>query len=221
MKILSTKILTNSQKELLKGFEVEEVPMIDISFGENFVVDEKIENAIFTSANSVKSVFEIHKNKADLFGTVFCVGNKTQYLLEKQGLHVDVVANNASELAEVLVDKFAKNKHLLSEVNWFCGNIRNNDLPTMMAENGIMVTEYMVYQTELIPKKVEVADVILFFSPSGVKSYLKKNTVVNKPVICIGVTTATEALDHFDEVYISETQSVEGVIDKLKKTQIK
>lgn len=215
MKILSTKKLTESQQNLCRGFEVEEVPMIKISFGENFKVDTSVTHAIFTSANSVKSVFEIHQNKTDTFDTVYCVGNKTQYLLEKQGIKVDFVANNGVELAALLVDKFSKNTTDLKQVNWFCGNLRNNELPSILAENGVLVTEYLVYQTELIPQKLDKEyDAILFYSPSGIKSYRKQNSVTNVPVICIGVTTATEAIQHFENVYMADEISVESVIEK-------
>ena len=218
MKILSTKVLTESQRNILKDFEIKEVPMIDISFGEDFVIDEKIENAIFTSANSVKSVFKIHKNKTSLFEKVYCVGNKTQYLLEKQGLKVEVVASNGLELAETLVKLIADSKNNIQEVNWFCGNIRNNDLPTIMAENGILVTEYIVYKTVLIPQKIEEDfDVILFFSPSGIKSFLEKNSITQKPVVCIGSTSATEAVQYFENVYIADEQTVEAVLLKAKE----
>ncbi|MGY5353226.1 uroporphyrinogen-III synthase [Wenyingzhuangia sp. IMCC45533] len=215
MKILSTKKLTETQLNLLQGFEVDEVPMIKISYGSNFKVDEWVSNAIFTSANSVKSVFEIHQNNTDWFDRVYCVGNKTQYLLEKQGLKVDFVANNGVELAEFLAHHFSSKAEELKQVNWFCGNLRNEELPTILAENGIMVTKYLVYQTELISRKLEKKyDAILFYSPSGIKSYIKENKVTEVPVICIGVTTATEAINHFKNVFIAEDTSVESVIKK-------
>lgn len=218
MKILSTKVLTQNQKDLLKGFEVKEVPMIDISFGNNFSLTEKINNAIFTSVNSVKAVFEINKINPSLFNTVFCVGTKTQKILEKHGLKVEVVAGDAQQLSDKLVSKIAEKSIQLDEVNWFCGNIRNTILPSMMAENGILITEYVVYKTELVPKKVEDDyDSILFFSPSGVRSYLQKNNPIQKPIVCIGVTTATEALNSFDEVYMADETTVESVIEKVKE----
>lgn len=217
MNILSTKILTPSQKESLAGFNVIEVPMIEISFGEGFKLEEQIPYAVFTSGNSVKSVFGIHKINADLFQTVFCVGTKTQALLLNYGITAKLVANNAVELAEMLIAEFND----IQEISWFCGNLRNNDLPTLMAQNGVLVTEYLVYNTKLISEKVdEELDGILFFSPSGVRGYLKKNKVINKPVICIGNTTATEALNSFDEVYIAEDTTVESVIEKLKKYKV-
>ncbi|NIJ45397.1 uroporphyrinogen-III synthase [Wenyingzhuangia heitensis] len=218
MKILSTKILTPSQRNLLKGFEIKEIPMIDISFGNGFVIDEMIENAVFTSANSVRSVFEIHQNKANWFTTVYCVGTKTQSLLEKYGIDVTIVAENAVELANVLTQKFLKETNLLKQISWFCGNLKNDDLPNIMAENGVLVTEYTVYNTTLIPKKIEETfDAILFYSPSGIKSYIKANKINVTPVICIGATTATEAVEYFENVYISDTQNVEGVLEKVQE----
>lgn len=216
MKILSTKKLTSQQRSQLIDFDVKEISMIDISYGENFNVDEKIENAVFTSANSVRSVFSIHNNSKEYFGTVFCVGDKTKFLLEKFGLQVAVIANNAMELADVLAERFSKEENSLKEISWFCGNLRNNDLPSIMAENGVLVTEYLVYETKLIPVKTENDfDAILFFSPSGIKSYLKMNTTNSNPVICIGATTASEAIEHFENVYIADETSVESVLEKV------
>ncbi|MFC2109615.1 uroporphyrinogen-III synthase [Bacteroidota bacterium] len=218
MKILSTKKLNDKQRSLVKGFEVEEVSMIAISFGEDFKVDEKVNNAVFTSANSVRSVFSIHENSIENFDTIFCVGQKTKYLLEQLGLEVTVTANNAIELADELADRFSKDEDSLKEISWFCGNLRNNDLPEIMAENGVLVTEYLVYQTNFVPVKLEdFFDAILFFSPSGIKSYLKLNKTNSNPVICIGASTATEAIQYFDNVYIADDTSVESVLEKVKE----
>ncbi|WP_139959265.1 uroporphyrinogen-III synthase [Flavicella sediminum] len=218
MKILVTKKLNTEQRNLLTDFELEEVSMIDISFGENFKVEEKVEIAVFTSANSVRSVFSVHKNNIAHFDTIYCVGQKTKYLLEEIGLQVALVANNAMELADALADRFSKDENSLKEISWFCGNLRNNDLPEIMAENGVLVTEYLVYETKYVPVKLEtIFDAILFFSPSGVRSYLKENKSNSKPVICIGATTAIEAIQNFDNVYIADDTSVESVLEKVKE----
>lgn len=218
MKILSTKKLSPEQRNILHDFEVEEVSMIEISYGENFKIEENVENAVFTSANSVRSVFSKHKNNTNWFNKVFCVGQKTKYLLEQAGLEVEVIANNALELADVLVERFSNDESSIKEISWFCGNLRNNDLPQIMAEYGVLVTEYLVYQTNLIPVKLETEfDGVLFFSPSGIKSYLKKNPTNSKPVFCIGATTATEAIHSFDNVYIADDTSVESVLEKVKE----
>lgn len=212
MKILSTKIVTPIQKELLSGFSVVEKAMISISFGEGFKVGERISHAVFTSANAVRSVFEKNKNKAESFQKVYCVGLKTKSLLEIFGVDVQEVANNALELGAILVAK------QIQDIHFYCGNLRNNDLPNVMAENGVLVTEYIVYKTELCEYTFnESFDAILFFSPSGVTSYVNGKNNCNAKAICIGVTTATEALDAFEEVYIADETTVASVIEKLKE----
>lgn len=212
MRILSTKVLSNHQRDLLKDFDVKEVSMIDISFGENFKIEEDIPHAVFTSANAVRSVFEKNKNRAESFQKVYCVGLKTKSLLEIFGVQVQDVADNALTLADILVAKKTQ------DIHFYCGNLRNNDLPNVMAENGVLVTEYIVYKTELREQTFEeVFDVVLFFSPSGVTSYVKGKNNRNVKAICIGYTTATEALDVFEEVYVAEKTTVESVIQKLKE----
>jgi len=215
MKVLSTKILTKQQRVLLENYRVQEVPMIEVVYGSNFVLEEQIKYAVFTSGNSVKSVFDTSKIPTEIFENVFCVGSKTKVLLENRGVKVQEVANNATELSEKLTTYFKDNK-TCKKISWFCGNLRNNDLPTLMAENGVLVTEYIVYQTNLLNNKVDNDfEVILFFSPSGVKGYAKTNKIFKAKAICIGSTTATEAVNYFEEVYMAETQSVEGVIRQL------
>jgi len=218
MRILSTKKLTAVQRDQLKGFEVVEQSMIEISYGEGFRIDENVKNAVFTSANSVRSVFLIHKNSTAWFDSIFCVGQKTKDLLEMQGLEVGIVANNAMELADILAERFATEQDDLKEINWFCGNLRNKDLPNILAENGVLLTEYIVYQTKLTPVKVATNfDAVLFFSPSAIRSYLKENKSNLKPVVCIGASTAVEAIQHFENVYMADTTTVESVIEKVKE----
>lgn len=212
MKILSTKILTKEQRDIVSDVEVVEKSFIEITFPQDYLVDEKLYNVVFTSANSVRAVFEKNKNKPEDFERVHCVGLKTASLLASFGITVEIIAKNAVELAEALI------KEIIQEIHFFCGNLRNSDLPNLMAENGVLVTEYMVYQTELIPHTYdEKFDYVLFYSPSGIKSYIKANNTTNVAVICIGSTTATAAVDHFEEVYMADEQNVESVLQKVKK----
>lgn len=221
MRVLTTKILSENQKSAIEGFTMDEISMIEISYGSDFKIEENIINAVFTSANSVCSVFEKHQIATSFFDVVFCVGTKTKRLLESFGIEVALMANNALELAELLAERFTKNSECSKEISWFCGNLRNNDLPQIMAENGVLVTEYMVYQTQLNPVKVENNyDAILFFSPSGIESYLKKNKPNSNPVVCIGGTTAAKAIEFFENVYIADETTVESVIEKLKEILI-
>ena len=70
-----------------------------------------------------------------------------------------------------------------------------------------------MYRTDLTPVKIESkVDGILFFSPSGVKSYLKENTITNQVCFCIGTTTAKELEKTTKNVVIANQPTVENTI---------
>lgn len=214
MTILSTKKLTTTQKALLAAYKVLEVPMISIVYGKGLAMNEKIEHAVFTSVNSVIAVFEKNNVSASLFQQVYCVGTKTKSALEKHGIQVTGMGKDGATLAQILITQFDE----IQEISWFCGNLKSNDLPSLMAQNGVMVAEYEVYQTQLTPQEINQSlDAILFYSPSGILSFVQKNKALDIPVVCIGNTTATEALKHFNKVYISNTTTVEAVLEKAKE----
>jgi len=53
---------------------------------------------------------------------------------------------------------------------------------------------------------------VLFYSPSGIESYLEENTT-DKVAFCIGETTAVEARKHFDKVEVANMPDVESVLE--------
>ena len=62
---------------------------------------------------------------------------------------------------------------------------------------------------------VKIADEvsgILFYSPSGIESYLEENST-EKVAFCIGETTAVEARKHFDKVEVANMPDVESVLE--------
>ena len=57
-------------------------------------------------------------------------------------------------------------------VTFFCGNQRRDTLPDKVRAAGIKVEELVVYETVELPLKVtDHYDAILFYSPSGVRSF--------------------------------------------------
>jgi len=56
-KILSTKKLSEAQKELLNNFTLDEIELIEISFNTSIKLANPIKNAVFTSKNAVIGVF--------------------------------------------------------------------------------------------------------------------------------------------------------------------
>jgi len=209
IRILSTKKLLPNQKQFLlnANFSVIEADFIEI-LRKDFELEGSFENMIFTSQNAVKSFLENEKGKELKAKKIFCVGSKTKALLEENGYKVAVSREYASELSEVIVHDFQKESFV-----FFSGNLRRETLPETLEKSNVVLREIEVYETKLTPQKINSpADALLFFSPSGVQSYLKGNKIENQNCFCIGTTTA-EALEKItDRIIIAKQQTVENVI---------
>ncbi len=206
--VLSTKKLSSTNKKPLIHSEIEliEYDAIKIELFD-CKIRKTIQNAIFSSKNAVKAVHNLELN----IENCFCVGDSTRQLLEKNGQKVVVIAQNAADLAKIIVQKHKKEQFL-----FFCGSIRRDDLPLILKKNDVVFEEKIVYQTHLIYKKMNrLFDGILFFSPSGVQSYVKKNSIGNSVAFCIGKTTATEAKKHCNTIITANTPSIEDTIDQV------
>ena len=208
--VLATKKQNDNQRSLLlnAGISVVQYNAIKIEFIP-FEVPKNIGNAIFTSQNGILSI----QNSEFRIQNCFCVGEKTKQLLKENGFSIIKMTEYASELADYLV----KN-HKDETFHFFCGNIRSNEIPSKLKENNIVFEEIEVYKTTLKPKKFERAfDAVLFFSPSGVRSFFSENNIAIGKAICIGKTTASEAKKYTGNVLIANTTTVESVIAKAVK----
>ncbi|GGX11522.1 uroporphyrinogen-III synthase [Aquimarina muelleri] len=209
--ILSTKKLSVSQKELLLNADLGfvEYDAIKIEFLEADIKTE-IQNAIFTSKNAVKVVL----NSNCKIQNCFCIGENTKKFLEENGQNVVETAKNASDLAEIIIKKYRNISFL-----FFCGNLRRDELPNLLKQNNVDLKEQIVYKTHLnriIFKRF--FEGILFFSPSGVQSYISKNTISKKTIaFCIGNTTASEAKKYTNNIIVANKPTVENVIVQAVK----
>ena len=218
-RILSTKVLLSHQKQVLTdvGFEVLESNFIEVET-KIFELNGIKDNLIFTSQNAVRSFLthpQFEENKSDLQSKkVFCVGVKSKTILTDAGFEVIAYADYASDLTEIICLIYANESY-----TFFSGNLRKETLPLALKNTGIEFNEIEVYETQLKPHKIkEAIDAILFFSPSGVESYLKDNPIKKELCFCIGETTA-EALEnkHIKNIIIAEHPSVENVISEVKE----
>ncbi len=209
IQIVSTKILHPLLKqELVKiGLEVTEADFIKTE-NKYFKLENLNESLIFTSQNAVHSVLSHPEAEKLKSKNVFCVGLKTKALLTDNGFNVMAYTGYASDLAEIISLIYNKETY-----TFFSGNLRRDTLPEALKEAGIQFNEIQVYDTSLTPKKINVQpDALLFFSPSGIKSYLKENTIKKEICFCIGETTA-EALEKITKnIIIAEQPTVEDVI---------
>jgi uroporphyrinogen-III synthase len=145
---------------------------------------------VFTSVNAVEAVAtELLDLQADW--KIYCIGYSTKQAVEKYFGKDSVagVADNAKTLAELIIKETETD-----EVFFFCGNQRRTELGDALRKNGIETTEIVVYQTVLLPHKIQKDyNGILFFSPSSVTAFFQKNTLNAQTVLfAIGDTTATE-----------------------------
>ena len=211
--IVSTKKLFPNQKQLLLDANIH---LIEEDFIETTFLSPLLEGLgealIFTSQNAVQSILQHPKCNELKSKNVFSVGMKTKDLLTQNGFNVIAYTGYASDLAEIISLIYNKESY-----TFFCGNLRRAILPDTLKENGITFNEIEVYETNITSKKIKSKlDGILFFSPSGVESYLKLNTIKDEMCFCIGETTA-ESLENkkIKNIIIADKPSVENVIDEV------
>ena len=211
--ILSTKKLLPNQKQVLLDANI---TLIEEDFIEtkikNFELSKVNDNLIFTSQNAVQSVLQHSKCNELKSKNVFSVGMKTKDLLTENGFNVIAYTGYAVDLAEIISLIYGKESY-----TFFSGNLRRDVLPNTLKENGITFNEIEVYETNITSKKIkEKLDGILFFSPSGVESYFRLNTIKEEMCFCIGETTA-EAIENkkIKNIIIADKPTVENVIDEV------
>ena len=209
--ILSTKILSDNQIQALESanFNVIEADFIQIK-NQKFELKELNDNLIITSQNAAQSLLLQPEFAALKTKNVFCVGLKTKALLEENGFNVIVYVDYASDLAEIITLIYANESY-----TFFSGNLRKETLPKALKAAKIKFNEIQVYETSLTPQKIKVAvEAILFFSPSGVESYLKENIIKKELCFCIGETTADALPKTVKNIIIAAQPSIEDVIEE-------
>jgi uroporphyrinogen-III synthase len=101
----------------------------------------------------------------------FCISDQTSNYLQKyiviRKRKIFTGVKNAQELIELL------KKHKNEKYLFPCSDIRKNDIPDFLRENGYTFTEAVMYHTvasDLSDLKEVFYDVLAFFSPSGINS---------------------------------------------------
>jgi uroporphyrinogen-III synthase len=141
------------------------------------------------------------------------VGEKTKSFLEENGLFVAYMFENAADLGNFIVNQGEIGPFLI-----FTGNRNRPEIVENFKDNNIAYTEVMVYETHLNPRTFEKQfQCVLFFSPSGVQSFVQANSTSDALALCIGETTADEARKHFTRVLVAERPTAQAVLDKLLK----
>ncbi|WP_432222666.1 uroporphyrinogen-III synthase [Flavobacterium sp. TMP13] len=212
IQILSTKTLLHDQKEALVNadFNVIEVDFIKTQ-SNPFTLKEINDNLIFTSQNSVQS-FLLDPKSAELKSkNVFCVGLKTKIMLSESGYNVVAYTGYADDLAEIITLIYNS-----ESFTFFSGSLRRETLPKALKGANIKFNEIQVYETTLTPQKIKTpVKAILFFSPSGIESYLKDNKITNETCFCIGTTTSSALEGITKNVIVATQPTIEDVIEEV------
>jgi uroporphyrinogen-III synthase len=193
------------------------IPFTKITFVTGIQTQEEIKKlsaqqltVVFTSANAVKPVAACLSGVQPKWD-IYCISTVTREAVEGYfpGATIKGTADNAASLAEVIAKQNEK------EVVFFCGDNRLEVLPNHLRNAGVQVKEVVVYTNEETPQEInEVYDAILFFSPSGVRSYFSVNTVYSHTLyFAIGNTTA-EAIKQYsnNKIVTATTPSKENVL---------
>ena len=210
-RILSTKKLS---KALKKKFSDAKIGLVEKNFIQTKPIDFETpqlnDYLVFTSKEAVKSVLK-SETKNVLSKSCLCVGSKTRSFLEKKEFTVIESADYAEELIQIIESKYKTNSF-----TFFCGNIRRNTIPDFFQQNKIAYNEIVVYETILKPRQIKKSfDGVLFYSPSGVNSFLEKNSLENKTCFCIGTTTAKALENKTKNIIIASQPTVENVINEV------
>jgi len=215
--ILSTKALLPNQLETARqlGLSINEIPVLDIQPVISKSLEERIStlvntnaNVVFTSANAVKPLhtYYLEKNGYSPNWNIYCLQAGTLKSVQQlfPGSKVMQTAPDGKQLAEMIV-----RENIAKEIVFFCGNQRRDELPGILKAHGINLEEWIVYTNNAIPKQVDTRhyDAVLFFSPSGIRSFFSMNTLAAHTVcVAIGPTTASAIGSHTNNTVITAVE---------------
>lgn len=195
-------------KKLGGHFSYDFVEVIKINPLEVEPFDLKDKSLIFTSVNAVDCFFSNHflpnENFAERnFNKIYTVGQMTKRELRKFGFGTFKVTKNAKELAEFIIENSPKEKFL-----HFCGNLALNVLNKALPLQNISYKKIPVYETELLYPTISAKyDAVCFFSPSGVRSFAKFNSLEDFQLFSIGETTTKEIKKITKNTVITSSES--------------
>ncbi|MBB4806761.1 uroporphyrinogen-III synthase [Chryseobacterium defluvii] len=221
MKILFTKNIDPAviSRELGADIQIGFVEVIRINPIRATPFDLKNYSLIFSSVNGVGSFFKNgFKPNEDFtvrnYNKIYCIGEKTKKEVRKYGFGTFKVLRNAEALSKFIVTNCQHEKFL-----HFCGNlaidILDNDLPLQ----NIQYKKITVYHTEeTYPSVPEKYHAIVFFSPSGVRSFAKHNSLEGMKLFSIGETTSGELKKYTQQyIFTSEGKSLASILELIRR----
>lgn len=181
--------------------------------------DLKNYSLIFTSVNGVAAFFKnrFRPNEdftAKNYNKIYCVGEKTKKALRKNGFGTFKVLKNADVLSQFIIGHCQHEQFL-----HFCGNLAINVLDKDLPLQNIKYKKVTIYNTEEInPLITEKYHAAVFFSPSGVRSFAKQNSLENMKLFSIGETTSGELRNYTKgKIFTSEDNNLTSIFELIRK----
>ncbi|PIF43588.1 uroporphyrinogen-III synthase [Chryseobacterium sp. 52] len=221
MKILFTKTIdaTLLSRELGSDISAECIEVIRTESIKTAPFDLKNRSLIFTSVNGVRSFFknQFKPNEdftAKNYNKIYCVGEKTKREVRKNGFGTFKVLKNAETLSEFIIGNCQHEEFL-----HFCGNLAIDVLDKDLPLQNIRYKKITIYNTEEIqPSVPEKYHAAVFFSPSGVRSFAKLNSLEGMKIFSIGETTSGELRKYTkDQIFTSEENNLTSIFGLIKK----
>ncbi len=184
-----------------KFFKIEGIPAKD--FRKDRVNPLDFSAVIFTSRNAVDHYFRMCKEmRIEVPETMkyFSISESTAYYLQKyvqfRKRKIFHSKENFANLIE-LIKKHKTEKFLLP-----CSDVHKQEIPVMLEENKIQYQKAVIYRTlasDLSDLDIRNYQMLVFFSPSGIKSLFKNFPEFNQGETAIGAfgpTTHKAVRDH-------------------------
>ena len=221
-KVLSTKTLNDEIISKARSLNldvtcIDFIKTIKVDFKLNSI-PENIDAIVFTSSNAVNYLFQnnfassLIENK-----NVFSVSGKTKEALIKHNIKPLETADNADDLADLILMH-----NELKSVLHVCGNLALDTLKEKLEAKPVSYFPLVVYETVLLNEIVkDDFDAVMFYSPSGVESFFASNKM-NKDALycCIGNTTGeacTKQTNGAAKIIIADNAMPQSMIDVLAK----
>jgi uroporphyrinogen-III synthase len=130
------------------------------------------------------------------------------------------VADNASQLA----DKIITDGNIRSVLH-ICGDLKLDVLENKLTASGISYKPLIVYETVPVSNEINGDyDAVMFYSPSGIESFLAKNNF-NRDTLycCIGETTAQKlrGIDESANIIIPNEPTPHAMLRAIKENKSK
>ncbi len=223
--VLSTRVLEDHRIERLRKAGIELTQYDALSFEEVLhpqtlaqVPKEAI--LIFSSGRAVEAYGRyFRQDRRKLPDRAYCVGETTAGKLESLGLIAIGVCPNATKLAQMICREQPE-----APLVFLSGNLRRDEIPKGLKNCGLALKELPAYTTAFNEREFNTKfHVLLFFSPSGVRSFTRANELGEATLFCLGNTTAEEARRFSQRIVTAPEPNIDLmldlVVDRLKNSE--